>query len=185
MWEWAIVGACYVVTHLLISYWFILHLNYTQLHRRLDQCFGLYILIYSILNITIIAQPAGTSIFSFMLGIYFLYFSILRWSLHVLHLIFLFSGDPQWYHHHPTFNSPRIKLAAGSSLGPLRPLQPGGRHHLHQVHHPVLGPASLQQPPHHGIFSLLSTGRIWEVRPLSTIHYMELNLRCLTLPFLP
>ena len=124
-------------------------------------------------------------IFSFMLGIYFLYFSILRWSLHVLHLIFLFSGDPQWYHHHPTFNSPGIKLAAGSSLGPLRPLQPGGRHHLHQVHHPVLGPASLQQPPHHGIFSLLSTGRIWEVRPLSTIHYMELNLRCLALPFLP
>ena len=73
---------------------------------------------------------------------------------------FLFSGDPEWYHHHPTFNSPRIKLAAGSPLRAQRPLQPPGCHHLHQVHHSLLGPAGLQQPPDLRILRLLPTGGI-------------------------
>ena len=181
MWEWAIVGACcYTFIDFLLIYFT------PQLHSTPQTAGPVF---WSLFSHSEYYHYYSSASWYYIILFYgrnlLLYFSILRWSLHVLHLIFLFSGDPQWYHHHPTFNSPRIKLAAGSSLGPLRPLQPGGRHHLHQVHHPVLGPASLQQPPHHGIFSLLSTGRIWEVRPLSTIHYMELNLRCLTLPFLP
>ena len=71
-------------------------------------------------------------------------------------LYFLFSGAPARYDNQPTFISHRIKLAA--PLGPLRTLQPPGRHHLNQVHHPLLGQPDLQQPPHHGILRLLPTG---------------------------
>ena len=73
-------------------------------------------------------------------------------------LYFVFSGAPARYDNQPTFISPRIKLAA--PLRPLRPLQPPGRHHLHQVHHSLLGPAGLQQPPDLGILRLLPTGGI-------------------------
>ena len=176
MWEWAIVGACcYTFIDFLLIYFT------PQLHSTPQTAGPVFWSLFSHSEYYHYYSSASWYIILFYGRNLLLYFRILRWSLHVLHFIFLFSGDPQWYHHHQTFNSPRIKLAASSPLGPLRPLQLGGCHHLHQVHHSILGPTNLQQPPHHRIFRLLSTGRIWEVRPLSTIHYMELNLWCLAL----
>lgn len=57
---------------LLHIYWFPIDLFYTSTTlNSTDGWTSVLVFIYSILNITIIAQPAGTSIFSFMLGIYF------------------------------------------------------------------------------------------------------------------
>ena len=78
---------------LLHIYWFPIDLFYTSTTlNSTDGWTSVLVFIYSILNITIIAQPAGTSIFSFMLGIYF-YILVFYVEVCMFYILFFYSAE--------------------------------------------------------------------------------------------